>query len=451
MKTKLFVFGLLMVLFCVAEAQETTVVTKDVTSAFGDGRHNTLVRNWPGTKFSITCCMDDAGQKCIFRMLDAGSYLGGATVSPLPIREVELPLPLVHVSEFRVVGDCLFFGATDAASSVYFGYFDLNQFLSGTSVTFGYTTVSSDYPLYKIEGFKDSYGFKVFALGSWVAGSVFNYRIFEFDPPIGSISYKYVDLPDTLPIPRGLVDDVVVLKNEVLFVGRDNHFSSTCCICIRKVSKAQGLDDPSIGNHYHFLNPDPAICEYNSVIQAKPLSETTFAIAYTHSHSNASSRRIRVFDNQPAELNAQEYPLDDKAPMYEMAYTKKNKTVTIVEPFAGTSRFVFIHPDYLSSYNALAMYGDAEDYKSLDTISGLHYLSASPRRWVLQYADQISYLPDVYTNSCLDDQTIKVGIPAKLDFIMDNFPIPPDVDPASFNSPVSPVDPNKINVDCMSN
>ena len=451
MKTKLFVFGLLMVLFCVAEAQETTVVTKDVTSAFGDGRHNTLVRNWPGTKFSITCCMDDAGQKCIFRMLDAGSYLWGATVSPLPIHEVELPLPLVHVSEFRVVGDYLFFGATDAASSVYFGYFDLNQLLSGTSVTVDYTIVSSDYPLYKIEGFRDSYGFKVFALGVAGTGSLFHCRIFEFDPPIGSSTYSYADMLGTPPTTRDLVDDIVVLKDDVLFIGRDNYFSGNFCICIKKVSKAQGLDDLLIGNHYHFLNPDPAICEYNSMLQAKPLSETTFAIGYTYSHSNASSRRIRVFDNQPVELNAQEYPLDDKAPMYEMVYTKKNKTVTIVEPFAGTSRFVFLHPDNLSSYNALAMYGDAEDYWSLDTISGLHYLSASPRRWVLQYADQISYSPDVYDNSCLDDQTIKVGIPAKLDFIMDNFPIPPDVDPASFNSPVSPVDPNKINVDCMSN
>ena len=73
--------------------------------------------------------------------------------------------------------------------------------------------------LYRIEGFKDASGFKVYALGiMWDdIGGLNKYGIYEIDTTPTATNYSYTFLNAQLPLYGERMDEIVILEEEVVF------------------------------------------------------------------------------------------------------------------------------------------------------------------------------------------------------------------------------------------
>lgn len=465
MNRKLFVISVLLVFGVACRGQYSTVITQD--ACFLSGFKNDIVRNWQGTKYAITYSEGNGG---VFRVIDYGDYISGAPSLIFPLREVAIPVQVDYITDVRIFnGIACFCGykRTNTApynSDWYIGCFKMSELVAGMSVNYWLIHIDQAVNLWKIEGFNDGYGFRVYALGlnaEWT-GSYWweRHGVFEVIDPPSATSYNFalVNAVHNQPY-HEFLDDIVVLDEDIVFVGRDNNsitytllppytsFPSPA-ISMRKVRKSQGLADPHLDDNHHFF-VIPGVIENNSSIQAKSLSNNQFAIVYTHSELDNSRRRIRVFDNGLNNINSQEYALDNKLAMKEMTYNEGNKVLSILEPWNGTTRFFFASPLNTVIYTALTLYDPLEEHLSLDTISKTQIISTMGKRWTMQYANQISYNPLVLANNCLSDGAQEVDIISPMDEAVAIDPPTMGTGGLSFID-VQPVVSCNINEDCSS-
>lgn len=437
MKRILFIISALVLLIQVCEGQYTTVVTKDV--CFPTNTKNKIVRNWTNSNYALTYSEGDGG---VFRIIDYSDYLLGVVAPSFQIREAPIPNSLDGITDMRIMDDIVCFcGYRKTTIGPYYsdwfiGCFKMSELVAGIAVNYRLIHIDQAVNLWKIEGFNDSYGFRVYALGLnavWTGTHWWErHGIFEVINPLSATGYNYV-LVNAVPQQpyHEFLDDIVVRENDIVFVGRDNNFISlyfplfpSPAISMRRLDKSLGLADPQLGDNHHFY-VTPGVIENNSSIQAKPLQDDQFVIAYTYSKGDYSWRRIRVFNASLININSQEYALNDKSAMKEMAYNTANGVLTILEPWGGSMRFFFTHPMNTTNYAALTLYDPFTDYSSLDTISGWHFLSTKNGNWTMQYADQISYNPLAPNNNCLSDGMQEVEIiPPMNEAIQNDPPIP---------------------------
>lgn len=425
MKHKILLFSALITLGTSVQAQYTTMVTENFTSCASLNANKMRVRDWPGTKYALTYSQLDVGG--VFQAIDHSAFTGGGTI-PLPLFEVKIPSNLSTVGDFRIIGDYVCFhgieytGIAPYYSASYLGFFDINDLFSGGMVNYKLIAIQ-DGGVERIEGFCDSYGFKVFAIGTHreiVSGQPRSfYAIYEVDNPPIATGYicRYTTVSQQEPW-NEFFEDIVVLDDRVVFVC-SHHFYSTLPygyfgpIEMRWVHKSSGINDLQIDRRYYQTSTAPLPeREINSRIQAKPISGDQFVICYTNSNqtSGVSTRRVRVFDANLDNINSQEFSMFSKEDMYEMAYNRRNETLTVLEPDGVSSRFVFVHPLTASAYTALTLNDPDNVYFSLDTVSSKELISVRDRGWLLQYADRLSANPSVTTNACLDNGEEKVTI-----------------------------------------
>ena len=431
MRRRLFTIILLFILPIIAHAQYTTVVTGSISECFSAFQNISLVRDWPGHDYAVTYALNPAGGRA-FCAMNYSDYLSGAASPSFPAYIVPLPAPLTSVTDFRIIGDYVCFCGTGVTYTPTYtvnyclGFFKMTDFISGGTVNFKLIKIKDCDLLETIEGFKDSYGFKVYAIGQHtktVGSSVYEYyAIYEVDDPPTATGYscKYT----TIPLQHSgneFFEDIVVLDDRVVFVC-SHHFNVTGSpymgpIVMRWINKSVGLSDPQIDTRYYQTSSAPfPEREINSRIKAKPINGETFVIGYTNSdHTTGSStRRIRVFDLNFENNVSQEFPIYSKLAMYEMAYNKNNDILTILEPDGVTSRFVFTHPLNTYPYPALTLNDPSLSHVSLDTISSKQFISTKVKNWTLQCADQISYNPSTTSNSCIDDGNVEVVVIPRL-------------------------------------
>ncbi len=430
MKHKILLFSALITIGVSVQAQYTTMVTKDFTSCASLDANKMRVRDWPGTKFALTYSQLDGGG--VFQAIDHSAFTGGGT-TPLPLFEVKIPSNLSAVGDFRIIGDYVCFhgmkdsGAAPYFSTSYLGFFDINDLVSGGMVNYKLIKIDSG-GIERIEGFCDSYGFKVFAIGSRIKNISGQYRtfyaIYEVDNPPMATGYtgKYTIVSQQEPW-NEFFEDIVVLDDRVVFVC-SHHFYSILPygyygpIEMRWVHKSLGIIDTQIETRYYQTSTAPLPeREINSRIQAKPISGDQFVICYTNSNqtTGVSTRRVRVFDANLDNINSQEFSMFGKEDMYEMAYNRGNETLTVLEPDGVSSRFVFVHPLSANAYSALTLNDPDNVYFSLDTVSSKELISVRERGWLLQYADRLSVDPAVTVNACLDNGEEKVTIVPQLE------------------------------------
>ena len=384
------------------------------------------VRNWTGTKYTLS--MAGGGGELAFVAIDHSDFVNGVAYPGFPMYKVDVHSFLSGVNDFCVISDYAFFcGYKKDIDPItfevtyinYIGYFDMNELITGPTVHFSLMEIPMADILYRIEGFKDASGFKVYALGiMWDdIGGLNKYGIYEIDTPPTATNYSYTFLDAQLPLYGERMDEIVILEEEVVFTGRDNFHSgigSPGAINMRKIDKTIGLNDIQINNLYLFQNPNQF--EYNGTIHATYLGNNEFALSYTYTDVNngISYNRIRVFDNQLNNINSQQYYLDDKLSLYDLVYNRGNETLTISEPWQGTSRFVFAKPYYTSGYTALFLYDSDMEYGSMDTISDKQFISSDTKHWLMQHANLLSYDPQTTANTCLPDGNIEVNIIPKI-------------------------------------
>ena len=341
MKRIFLIISILLSIESVCFGQYTTVVSENI--CFQNNVKNGIVRNWTGTKFALTYSDGDGG---VFRLLDYGDYIGGTLVPVFPLKEVPIPSQLDVIVDMRIMGDiacfCGFARTLEYPyySDWYIGCFKMSELVTGGSVNYRMIHIGQNCNLWKIEGFNDNYGFRVYALGYFrenVGGNwLVRDGILEIVDPLSATGYNYAYVNAVYQSSyHEFLDDIVVLEDKVVFVGRDNNFLSyypqqnpsfpSPAISMREVSKSLGLADPQLNSNHHFY-VTPWVNECNSGVQAKPLYGNQFVIAYTYSPSNNSWRRIRVFDPMLNNINSQEYSLPDKLPMQEMVYNRGKRS-----------------------------------------------------------------------------------------------------------------------------
>ena len=393
-----------MVLLCMsAGAQNKILITQDVSTAISGHTWAEKVKNWPGTNYAVSLTGTDSTRG--FCLISYNQYTTGSASPVFPLRYVELPPMIASVYDFCVVGNYIFFCADTFVygdhNKQFIGFFDLNSLSSGAMVSYTLMPIDTAATLYKIAGFNDGYGFKVYAAGTIPMGDDLVYALFEIDNPPSAIAYNctYFDIG----VER--TDDIVFLRDAIIVVGRWR-YNGLCAISIRKASKTLGLIDPDFINAYIYPNPITSICEYNSAIQAIALNDKEFAIVYSHYDENNEDyvKRIRLYDYTLSNTNSQEYQCDDKYAIYDMTYLSKYKSLAILEPYNEVSRFVYPRPYNTSAYTALTMHESSKPYTSLDNISTSAFISLGGRKWLM--AD--STLAPVQGNLCVQKDSQKI-------------------------------------------
>lgn len=425
-------FSVLVAMAASVSAQYTTVVTEKIGGCFPNTPDNIIVRNCIGRDYAVSY-LDGPSVKGAFCAIDYQDYVSGAAAPMFPVHSAAIPSQMNGISDFRIVGDYVCFCGPSASYTIphqrtsYFGSFKLSDLVSGTTVNYNLVQVD-DALLERIEGFDDDHGFKVFALGYYLKKPTplddtnEYYAVFEVDnPPVATgCTVQCSAVPLQLP-GHEFFEDIVILKDKVVFVCSHHRTSPPPYrgpIELRWVDKTIGIMDPQINTRYYQTSTGPTPeYEINSRIRAKPIDDELFVIGYTYTDrlSGVSTRRLRVFDGNLRNVVSQEYPIYSKLAMYEMAYNRRLKALTVLEPDGITSRFVCAYPLNTSPYVALTLQ-DAGDYHySLDTISPNQFVSTRPDRWTFQVTDQVSYYPDVLTNKCIDNSLLEVNIIPDLD------------------------------------
>lgn len=431
---KLLLISALFVSSVVARAQYVTVVTEKNNSCTSAVLSQEKVRHWTGTKYAVTFAHPSSDSSGVFRLIDFGDYTTGAAVPQFPVYEVPLPDSVWTIIDFRIIGDilcfcgCGYYG-TDISQIDYAGYvgfFKMTDLLSGGPVNYQLVKYANA-GFERIEGFCDNYGFKVFALGFYkelVFGNSYHtyYAIVEVDSPFIGTTITAKRFMNPLQQPNHeFFDDIVVLEDRVVFTcahlntALPPYIPLPCWgpIVMRWVKKSSGISDPNLDyRHYQTSTMPMPEEELNSRIMAKPIDKDKFVIAYTNSDypTGQSTRRIRVFDSNLDNLVSQEFSIFSKMEMYEMAYNQDMKTLTVLEPTANSSRFVFVHPENTAPYTALTLSDPDEEYLSLDTITSKQFVSTQHSRFLFQHADLLSSNPSATSNGCLDNNLEEVAI-----------------------------------------
>lgn len=418
MRKLLLVASVLFVFSGISRAQYTTVVTDGAGGCSQMNQYNSIVRNWDGTEYSLTCSEEE---NAVFRAMKHSAYTTGAIAPTFPVYEVTIPAPLDVIVDFRIIGDYVCFSGYERTTTPpwyaehYLGFFKMSELISGSLVNYKLMHMDNAF-VERIEGFSDNDGFRVFGVGGIYNGSKTYCSLFEVNDPPTATGYSYAQASVPLnDLGTESFDDIVVLQDRVVFVG--THLKTTPFyqgpVAMRWVSKSLGLSDPQLGTRYYQTATTPfPEREVNSRLQAKPISEGKFVIAYTFSDypAGVSTRRIRMFDLNMTGVVSQEFSIYSKLEMYDMAYNQASGTLTVLEPDATTSRFVFVHPGNISSYNALTLFDTGNEFFTLDTISPTQFISTRKKNWLFQVADQLSYNPSMSTNNCLSNNYVKVAI-----------------------------------------
>lgn len=385
-----------MLLCLSAGAQNKILITQDVSTAFSGHTWTEKVKNWPGTDYAVSLTGTDSTRG--FCLIDYNQFTTGSASPVFPLRYVELPPMIASVYDFCVVDNYVFFCADTFVygnhNKQFVGFFSLNALSSGALVNYTLMPIDTAATLYKIAGFSDGYGFKVYAAGTIPMGNDLVYALFEIDNPPSATAYNCTHFD--IQVERA--DDIVFLRNAMIFVGRWS-YNGLCAISIRKASKTLGFLDPDFINAYLYPTPITSICEYNSAIQAIALSDQEFAIVYSHYDENNEDyvKRIRLYDYTLSNTNSQEYLCDDKYAIYDMTYLSKYKSLAILEPYNEVSRFVYSRPYNTSGYTALTMHENSKPYTSLDNISTSAIISVGGKKWLM--AD--STLTPAQSNLCV--------------------------------------------------
>lgn len=426
MKRKLLIVISLLLAGLFASAQNVTVVTADVSSVLPSTYLSVgSVRNWTGTNYTLS--MAGGGGALAFVAIDHSDFVTGAAAPLFPIHMADVPSPINGINAFCIVGDyACFCGYNTHIDPVtyeiiytnYIGWFNMNELVTYPTINYTLMKIPKASVLHNIEGFNDAFGFKIYALGEYWDGSQNNSTIYEINNPPVASGYSYVHLDVQLPLQAERMDEIVILKDEVVFIGRDNYHPTinTSAINMRKINKALGLNDLQLMNLYLYYNPIFSQFEYNGAIHASYLEGDKFVISYTFTddYDHVSYNRIRLFDNQLNIINSQQYVLEDKLSLYDLTYNCGNKVLTISEPWQGTSRFVFTKPLYTSSYTALSLYNPVIAYGSVDTLSSTEFISSDAKHWLMQHADLLSNNPQATSNNCVMNDDIKIWIIPKI-------------------------------------
>lgn len=422
MKNKLLIIIALLFANTFASAQYVTIVTADVGTVLPSNyTYVGPVRNWTGTDYTLSTVSEDGA--LAFVAIDHSDFVNGVVPPQFPIYKADI-YPAIHgLYDFCVAGDqacfCCYRVDIDpvtytSTQTCYIGWFDMNELVSGPTVHYNLLEIDKASSFHRIEAFIDAYGFKIYALGTYWDGTQNNPTIYEIEDPPNATAYNYIHLDVQLPLKAERMDEIVILEDEVIFIGRDNIHPtpSPSAINMRKINKAAGLNDPQLEDLYLYSNPIISQWEYNGAIHATYLGDDKFAISYTFTddYNYTSYNRIRVFDNQLNNINSQEYVLEDKLSLYDLAYNRGNEVLTISEPWQGISRFVFTKPQYTSGYTALSLYNPNIAYGSIDTISSKELISSDIKHWLMQHANLLSYNPQATGNNCMNDGEIKIWI-----------------------------------------
>ena len=407
MKTKAL-FSIMLFLCLGAGAQNTILITQPINSISLPFTNLDQVRDWPGTDYAVTLTRTDS--TIGFCVINHNQFTTGSIGPVFPLGYAELPSPIVQVHDFCVIDDYVFFCADTfiygAQNKQVVGYFDLNDIVTfGSTINFTLMSIDSAVSLYKIKGFHDNYGFRVYALGITRQGTTdFPYAIFEINKPIGANNYRYAILDYQYPLYAEIIDDIVFLGETIVFIGRDNihSFSHNCYLTMRYARKTTGIVDPSFANLHYYANP--TTCEYNSSIKTTVLSEKEFAVVYTHTDVD-STRRIRVFDDGLNNTTSQEYTCENKLSIHDLCYQPNIRTLTILEPLYKSVRFIYLEPYKALPYAAPYIIPQHLMFNSLDCIKDLGIISTSPDEWFMQLFPFVSDTP-----SCVNDSTQKISI-----------------------------------------
>ena len=425
MKNKLLIIIFLLFASSFASAQFVTIVTADVGTVLPSNYpYVGPVRNWTGTDYTLsTVCGDGA---LAFVAIDHSDFVNGVVPPQFPIYKADI-YPSIHgLYDYCIAGDyacfCCYHVTIDPVTNTsvqncYIGWFDMNELVYGTTVHYNLMEINKASSFHRIKAFNDAYGFKIYALGTYWDGTQNNPTIYEIEDPPNANTYNYVHLGVQLPLQAERMDEIVILEDEVVFIGRDNlNPGPTGAINMRKINKALNLYDIQSQNLYLYNNPTPGLFEYNGAIHATYLGDNKFVISYTYTddYDYTSYNRIRVFDDQLNNINSQEYVLEDKLSLFDLVYNYGNEVLTISEPWQGTSRFVFTKPQYTSGYTALSLYNPDFMYGSVDIISPEEFISNSAKHWLMQHADLLSYNPQATSNNCMKDGEIKIWIIPKI-------------------------------------
>lgn len=422
MKNKSLIIIALLFANTFASAQYVTIVTSDISTVLPSNyTYVGPVRNWTGTDYTLSTVSGEGA--LAFVAIDHSDFVNGLASPQFPLYKADI-YPTIHgLYDFCIAGNlacfCCYRVDIDPVTytsiqTCYIGWFDMNELVSGPTVHYNLMEIARASSFHRIEAFNDAYGFKIYALGTYWDGTQNNPTIYEIDDPPSATAYNYVHLDVQLPLKAERMDEIVILEDEVVFIGRDNihPFPSPSAINMRKINKASGLNDPQLEDLYLYSNPIISQWEYNGAIHATYLGDDKFVVSYTFSddYDLVSYNRIRVFDNQLSNINSQQYVLEDKLSLYDLTYNRGNKTLTISEPWQGTSRFVFTKPQYTSGYTALSLYNPNIAYGSIDTISTKQFVSSDIKHWLMQHADLLSYNPQAIGNNCMNDGEIKIWI-----------------------------------------
>ena len=425
MKNKLL-FPFIMLLCLSAGAQNKILITQEVNTAFSGHTWTEKVKNWPGTDYAVSLTgTDSTAGFCVLNY-----YLFEVNPVPpvFPLWYVDLPPEINHIYDFCVVDNYVFFCADtfvhNAPNTMFIGYFNLNDLVAGTIVTYTIIPIADAITLYKIAGFHDSHGFRLFAAGTTSTLTDNPYAIFEIVNPLtaGGYNFKYFNIHPPYFTER--IDDIIFVGKFVIFVGRNDKDTpnNSCGISMRRVVKGLGLSDPDFFNLYYYTNPTPTQCEYNSSIRAIPLSDETFAIAYAHFENNFF-QRVRLINIYFNNYNSQEYQCPEKYELHDLTYHRLFGTLTIVEPYKNKSQFVFLHPHSATPYIAGSMRDPQRSYFSIDTINSSGLISVDNNLWLMLKAPvppvdsacvikgtrNVDIIPNLTINTVISATNIGVG------------------------------------------
>lgn len=86
---KLLLVASVLFAFCgISRAQYTTVVTDGAGGCSQMNQYNSIVRNWDGTEYSLTCSEEE---NAVFRAMKHSAYTTGAIAPTFPVYEVAIP------------------------------------------------------------------------------------------------------------------------------------------------------------------------------------------------------------------------------------------------------------------------------------------------------------------------------------------------------------------------